>query len=345
MVLRHTLPDFPAELQEARKVLQRQAGKKFLPQNVESETLVGFSVERLWTFYKPDKFEKMFGAKAEAVGLATESISVDVNKMERGVLVLDDDNIKVRSFHLTQVGLHGLIFDNSKQLRAEQGSDIWKHAGSQQAVPKPFTKLDMALTAQKIQDKVREIEEKKRKEAEELRAAEAALPQAPQGMEQDGEEDGSSEDEESEEEVIEAAAAQEAVLYLPPSTTSKKRKKPNADAADTRRRVSSRSSDLEFDAFTDAGLPSSASSAGGSSSGKRRSQIMKAMDKAREWIGKLPWSDILNDKPCEKGSWGKLLWQATATQESLQKLSRGCAEAVHLQNHLEIARLCEARQK
>ena len=353
LLLNKTVPEFALEINEARKVLQGTSGKRFLAENVASSTLVGFSVERVWSFLKLDQFMQRFGEKPEALGLQVDTLSLDATRSEKGILILDDDNIKVRSFHTTQLGIEGLVFDNAKQLRAGQGTDIWRHAaGAKQDVPKCFAKPETGLTAEAISKKAKELQEKKRKEEEDRAAAEAALPKAPPGQEPQGDECDSEieQEEEEEEEVVENSAAQNAVLFLPEGlAASKKRRKEssfsNNQGSACRRRLSEVLSESDkSDAMTESGRSGDASlDSCAHSSTLKKNSIARAMEKARDWVRTLPLTSVLNKRTSSKGcAWGKLHWQATATKDCVEKAAPGCADVVVLKNHLELVKIAEA---
>ena len=199
--------------------------KDFTTQDVKQQDVLGMVVERVWTFMPVPTFESTFGCAPPAVGLSIDSITLDTGKTEKGVLVLDSDTVRLRTFHEVKLLLSDNVFVSESQLRAQAGSEVhaaW-HTDKQKLMPKSFKSPD-AASWEAVQERARKlIEDEKQKEAEK-QAMEDALPTTNETQDRDaGEGDGDDDDDEAEEMVFSASTGNS--LQLPSAAAALERKR------------------------------------------------------------------------------------------------------------------------
>ena len=310
------------------------------------------------------KFDARFGVSPASLGLPVDTILVD-QKPEKGVLMLQNDEITVRSIDSVSASLHEILFNGAQQVRGDQGAEVFKAWTSDVASrPKALSKADLhSMTLASVAEKARATKEKAAAEAEKLQQVHANLPaEAPQAEAEAAE--AAEPEQEEEEEVVTSGIA--APLLLPSARSQmNKRKVPKGEKESARKRLKAKTSVCDASQAAESSVAGSgareesASMAPSSSLGsavvddnkdgsepkKKLTAEEKALQKAKSWIDLIVLENVLagDNRKMNTTSHGRELWQAKSTLDAIENNSnlKGCVESVLLAAHLEVANLAE----
>ena len=341
----------------------RSQKQEFLLQDYHEEDATHVESYKDYTLMAEKTFKEKFEVAPADLGLEVVSMADERGRQISGVLIADEQPLRVRVSHRSSLVLSHLLQPHAHQLRPGQAEEYKERhmADKAKIAPKAFTKPEAAKSLEQIAQAATSFLNEKRAREEERRGLEALMvPEPPQEPQQQEEE------EEEEEEVMDMAPA----LMLPAALGcggkgakgkgkakagrgkgkgksktkgSKQGSNLSRSAAATILAADDAQADADNDTQSVAASAASSAKSGGRSSFLSRnlakgSPRSKLLEKARMWRRTIDIQCVLS-----KGQFGREVWQANQTLSALERDDTASTDidTVLLKDHLALAKAAQ----
>ena len=351
--------------------------KDWLPEHFASERCSGYVVERSFVWVSCSEFQAEHKCSPSDIGIPIETLQLDHNKTEKGILVVDSAQpLRVKKFHTVYGKLSEVFHDGTTQLRSNQGSEIadWYYEDQNKHLPRAFAKASggsVANTKEHLKELVAVYVKRREEQAREAQTRAEAVAEVAMDEKDDEKPDG---EPELEEEEVETAEAKPLIMSMATRAAAKKgalrqgkgkqkgkpqqaKERKTRQAAKAMASRTSVAQSLPESCRADPVLgsnagksvavkaPSGASArvSFGARSSAERSRAGGKKGSSSSYIEKAETARkaLSVEKLLTGEQNGRDTWQSQMSLDALEANRPGCAEGVLLTAHLSLARMAE----